>query len=236
MADLDFGAMQERLLRGGVAPGHVRRTIAELRDHHAELVAEATGHGATPEQATAQAWARLGDEDALVGEVLRRPELRSWAHRWPWAIYGLGPLVVLVVGIVAALVALFVPVYLHRNGRGWSPPWIRSLAVVTRELAMYGLPLIVAASVCRAAVRRRASLPWPMLGVILVSLVGGALDLQIRWPAGPGQPGALSIGLSLLPPFPNLGTMFARSTASCLLVLALSLWLRAREQRHRASA
>jgi hypothetical protein len=232
MAELDFAAIREQLLRGGVAPKHVRRTIAELRDHHADLVSEATGRGATTAQATAEASARLGDQEALVGEVLRHSELRSWAHRWPWAIYGLAPLAVLVAAIIAALIALFVPVYVHGGASGHpsSPPWLRSLAVVTRELAMYGLPLVVAVGVCLAAVRRRASLPWPMVGVVLVSLVGGALDLEIRWPNTSGQPGALNVGLSLLPPFPNAGAMLVRAAASCLLVLAPFLWLRARER------
>jgi len=41
MHEPDFHSLRERLLRGGVAPKHVRRTIAELRDHHADLFAEA---------------------------------------------------------------------------------------------------------------------------------------------------------------------------------------------------
>ena len=98
---------------------------------------------------------------------------------------------------------------------------------------MFALPLVVAAGVCLAAGRRRASLRWPLVGTLLVSLVGGALALELHWPAA-GQPGSLSVGLSLLPPFPNLGAMLVRATASCLLVLVPFLWLRARQQSSRA--
>jgi len=87
---------------------------------------------------------------------------------------------------------------------------------------------VVAAGICLAAGRRRASALWPIVGVVLVSLVGGALDLQLRWPRAPGQPGTLSVGLSLLPPFPDLAGMLVRTALSCLLVLVPFHWLRAR--------
>jgi hypothetical protein len=34
-----FDGIRERLLRGGVAPRHVRRTLQELEDHFTDLVA-----------------------------------------------------------------------------------------------------------------------------------------------------------------------------------------------------
>ena len=81
MREPDFHLLRERLLRGGVAPKHVRRTIAELRDHHTDLFAEAFSRGCSVEDAEREASIRLGDEDSLAAEVLARPELRSWAHR-----------------------------------------------------------------------------------------------------------------------------------------------------------
>jgi hypothetical protein len=237
MASPDFAAIRERLLRGGVAPRHVRRTIAELQDHHADLIAEAVQRGSTREQAAAQASLRLGHDDVLVAEVLDRRELRSWAHRWPWAVYGLAPLLVLVAAILALLTALFVPALLHgkTGGHGWIPPgWFRGVTALGRQLTMFVLPLLVAAGVCLGAGRRRATLPWPVVGVVLVSLLGGALDLEIRWPDGAGQRGMLSVGLSLLPPFPNVGAMLVRTAASCLLVFAPFLWLTARQRASRA--
>jgi hypothetical protein len=227
---LDFAALRERLLQSGVAPRHVRRTVAELQDHHADLVSEGESRGSTSEQAAALAFRRLGDEEALVAEILARSELRSWAHQWPWAIYGLAPLLILVAAIIGGLAALFLPIYFHTriSGPAWTPPgWVQGLSAWVRHLSMYGLPLIVAAGVCWEANRRRASAPWPMVGVMLVSLLGGALDLDIRWP-GAGHPGALSVALSVLPPFPNIAEMFVRTATSCLLVFAPFLWLRAR--------
>jgi hypothetical protein len=224
----DFAAIRERLLRGGVAPKHVRRTIAELQDHHADLVSEALHRGSGPDDAAAEARQRLGAEETIVAEVLARRELRSWAHRWPWALYGLAPLLVLPAAIGAVLAALVVPPYLFTGGPGSiAPGWLHGLTGAAQRVAMFGVPLVVAAGICLAAARRRASPLWPIVGVILVSLIGGALDLQVQWPA-PGQHGMLSVGLSLLPPFPDLAGMLVRTALSCLLVLVPFQWLRAR--------
>jgi hypothetical protein len=238
MGEPDFPTIRERLLRGGIAPKHVRRTIGELRDHYADLVAEAMSRGAGSAQAASEARQRLGDEETLVAEVLGRRELRSWAHRWPWAIYGLTPPLILVAAISAVLIALFVPIYVLTSqwGRGWMPPgWFQLLVEIARGLSMFGLPLMVAAGVCLSAGRRRSGLLWPLVGVVLVALIGGAIDLQIRWPR-PGQPGALSVGLSLLPPFPGFGGMLLRTALSTVLVLVPFHWLRTRHQPARAPA
>jgi len=234
----DFAAIRERLLRGGVAPRHVRRTVAELQDHYADLVSEALGHGSRPDAAAAEARRRLGAEETIVAEVLGRRELRSWAHRWPWAIYGLAPLFVLPASIGVVMAALFVPPYLlaRAQGLGSIGGWFQSLTAATLRVSMLGVPLVVAAGVCLAAGRRRAPLLWPIIGVLLVSLLGGALDLQIRWPRPPEQHGALSVSLSLLPPFPDVGGMLVRAALSCLLVLVPFYWLRTRHLPPRAAA
>jgi len=234
----DFAAIRERLLRGGVAPRHVRRTIAELQDHCADLVSEALGRGSRPDAAAAEAHRRLGDDETIVAQVLGRPELRSWAHRWPWAVYGLAPLFVLPVAIGAVMAALFVPLYLlaRAEGPGSIGGWFQSLTAATLRGSMLGVPLVVAAGVCLTAGRRRAPLLWPMAGVLLVSLLGGALDLQLRWPRAPDQHGALSVSLSLLPPFPGVTWMLVRTALSCLLVLVPFYWLRSRHLPPRAVA
>jgi len=86
MHESDFNSLKDALLRGGVAPRHVRRTIAELRDHHTDLFAEAFARGCSVENAEREASMRLGDHDSLAAQILARPELRSWAHRWPWLV------------------------------------------------------------------------------------------------------------------------------------------------------
>src|SRR5215468_1513067 len=87
-----FRDLEERLLRKGVSPRHVRRYVAELRDHLADLRAEEERAGRQGREAEAAAVARLGSEGDLADAVLGRPELRSFTARAPWAVFGAGAL------------------------------------------------------------------------------------------------------------------------------------------------
>ena len=80
----EFRALKRELLRGGVAPAMVTRTLAELYDHYEDLESEALASGRSPAEASVEATERLGSSRVLAREVIRHPEFRSWAFRWPW--------------------------------------------------------------------------------------------------------------------------------------------------------
>ncbi len=79
----DFASLSERLLRGGVAPKYVRRTVTELRDHFSDVKDEALASGLSHDEAEREASSRLGTEDVIVDDILAKPELQCWAARWP---------------------------------------------------------------------------------------------------------------------------------------------------------
>jgi len=79
----DLSQLRTQLLRSGVAPRHVQRTVAELDAHFDDLVDEALGDGADQARAERHAIRQLGDVDLLVDAVRARPELRSWAADYP---------------------------------------------------------------------------------------------------------------------------------------------------------
>ena len=79
----DLSQLRTQLLRSGVAPRHVQRTVAELDAHFDDLVDEALGAGADQARAEHQAIRQLGDIDLLADAVRARPELRSWAADYP---------------------------------------------------------------------------------------------------------------------------------------------------------
>src|SRR5579871_375651 len=95
--------LTERLLTAGIAPRHVRRYARELSDHFDDLVREESAGGAGRELAEARALARLGQEDDLAEAMGSRPELRSFMARYPWAVCGRGPVVMLALSVAAAL-------------------------------------------------------------------------------------------------------------------------------------
>ena len=83
MHDIDLSQLQSRLLRSGVAPRHVQRTVTELQDHFDDLVEQGLAGGADRLAARAAARELLGSFDDIADAVRARPELRSWAFRHP---------------------------------------------------------------------------------------------------------------------------------------------------------
>ena len=83
MPEPGFDSLQRSLLESGIAPRCVRRIVVEVREHYEDARQEALGHGLTPDEASAEARARLGSEASIVSAASARPELLCWAHRWP---------------------------------------------------------------------------------------------------------------------------------------------------------
>ena len=65
MADPPFVEFEAALLRGGIAPRHVRRAVLELEDHWTALVAENLRRGSSELDARTEA-RRIVGSDALV--------------------------------------------------------------------------------------------------------------------------------------------------------------------------
>ena len=96
MPKLQMNAMRNELLRSGIAPREVRRTIAELNDHYDDLYDHAIAAGSDAQTAQQLARRELGDLNAVVAAMQSRPELRSWAYRYPRLALVVYPLTCLV--------------------------------------------------------------------------------------------------------------------------------------------
>jgi hypothetical protein len=91
MHEVRFAGIAERLLRAGVAPRHVRRTVFELAGHFEDLRTELRARGLSEAEVDTEASARLG-ADAIVDATLAQPELRSWTWRRPVIAFTILPL------------------------------------------------------------------------------------------------------------------------------------------------
>ena len=78
-----FEALRLELLRGGVTPVYVERTLLELGEHLADLEAAALDSGLEPEAAAQSALALLGNPQTIAAAVLAQPALLDFSHRWP---------------------------------------------------------------------------------------------------------------------------------------------------------
>ncbi|HJT42191.1 MAG TPA: hypothetical protein VJ750_01700 [Rhizomicrobium sp.] len=193
-----FETLREDLLKGGIAPRHVRRYLAELSEHLDDLTAQQREAGYDAEDAAIRARAKLGSDTELAGAMLEQKQFRSLASRAPWAVFGLLPPVV---GIVAAF-ALIAPLALiARMARMIAPGginaalWFQQLASAVTMAGNLALPPLLAAAFVMLAARQRMAKTWPLLAAVLLAL----LDLQFRaqFPPPGHRGGTLSIGAAL---------------------------------------
>jgi hypothetical protein len=75
MPDRQFESLRLELLRSGVSPIYVERTIFELADHYADLESAALSSGLCADEAARAASAAIGNERAIAAAVLAHPEL-----------------------------------------------------------------------------------------------------------------------------------------------------------------
>jgi hypothetical protein len=229
-----FDRLSERLLRAGIAPRLVRRYVDELRDHFDDLVREETAKGTMRTVAEANALSRLGQDDDLAEVMLARPEQRSLTARFPWAVFGLGPIALLIAGLAAAILieaGVLNLVSTQTHAAGWKPSSAELrrfvFAVeVWNTLAVYVTPLGIAALLCFVGVRQRMPSLWIIAGVVIACVLGGFENLVFY---DTGTKGEMSLGLGLLPPFPHFAEGVARAAAN-LAIAGFAWWLSTRRQ------
>lgn len=83
MPEQSFDELRSYLLSSGIAPRHVKRTIAELHDHLEDLENEARSNGIAPIEALAYAETRIGEHKLIARHVLAKTELKIWIYRYP---------------------------------------------------------------------------------------------------------------------------------------------------------
>ena len=83
MRDARFESLRLELLRSGVTPLYVERTILELEEHYSDLESAALASGLGADEAACAARAALGDDRNIAAAVLSRPELLTFSTRYP---------------------------------------------------------------------------------------------------------------------------------------------------------
>jgi hypothetical protein len=198
-----FDALRERLLRAGIAPRHVRRYVGELRDHLDDLVREETADGASRGAAEIKARTRLGNDEDLAEVMLARPELRSIAARYPWAVFGVSPFALVFAALVLCLVIEFASFkVIHAM--------VAHPTVAQREFFISAInlwnafwttvtPLVIAAAFVVVGLRQRMPPAWTFVGVAVACFFGAFQDIHF---SDDGRHGELTFYTAFLPPFP----------------------------------
>ena len=243
-----FDRLSERLLHAGIAPRHVRRYARELGDHFDDLVREERAAGAARELAETRALSRLGNDDALAGAMLSRPELRSLTSRYPWAVFGIAPLVI---PLLSAVVALYFEIWFITHVHGLftyltgQPPGPVTAKLATRvftaynTLAVYVVPLLFAWAFAWLGARQRMAPAWIVTGVALICVLGGFQEL-VFYDKGYVGGGVLSFQSGLLyfaprtgwlySPHPHFVAEFARAAMNLAIAGGVWWWFKARKK------
>jgi hypothetical protein len=142
-----FDELRERLLRAGVAPRHVRRYLAELGDHLADLRAEEVAAGRSGAEAEGAAIARLGGMEELARAMTERREFQAWCARAPWAVFGVGPVLVVAAAWGVTLLILWVGWRIFLPGAetpfGRAPSGLANAYFQANQLLYYIAPILV---------------------------------------------------------------------------------------------
>lgn len=178
-ADAD-ARFAERLLRGGVAPRHVRRSLRELHDHLSDIKQQLEQEGSHPLDAMQEAQALLGHRDALAEQILARPELRSKARRFAWLLFGVMP--------IFATIMLSVTVFFAAlAASGFVPdPAVQSslpssdTPFFAHILTRWVTPLFIAMILSAFALRRRFPPLWPVIGIVLTALIAAGTRIEVH--------------------------------------------------------
>lgn len=99
--DYGFEKMRNQLLKNGVSPRIVERTIEELGDHLEDIQLEAAQRNISLSEAAE----RLGDPEIIARTLLARRELRSWPNRFPRLASYCMPLAYILLLPIAPIVA-----------------------------------------------------------------------------------------------------------------------------------
>ena len=223
-----FEALREILLKGGVAPRHVRRYLAELTEHLDDLTEKQRALGYEGEDAQLRARALLGEDRELAAAMLEQQSLRSIAARAPWLIFGILPPFAAIAALmlpISALVLTAKCLGLNEKGVRW-PEWFGFLAVGTTTGANLLLMPLVSALFVALAARQRQNPIWPLLATLML------LILLIHSGAHIAVPGDLrgSINVGVTPIFlagnwKTMGAHWPTVAAQYVLTLLPLFWL-----------
>ena len=103
-----FANLEDRLLRGGIAPRHVKRYLRELDEHLADLIQSQREAGHDEQAALLRARARLGPDAELAEAMLSQRDFRSFSARFPWAVFGLLPPLGVILGVALPVLLIAV--------------------------------------------------------------------------------------------------------------------------------
>ncbi len=130
-------------------------------------------------------------------------QFQSWCVRAPWAMFSLAPLFLLAAAYFVACLILWSGwnIFLPGNDTPFVGP-LHGLAncyFQVGRLCYFSAPVLVGWGFGLIAARQNVRAVWPISGLILIALMGGAAQIQASRTAVPGGLGHVSMKFALGP-------------------------------------
>ncbi|MEO6078971.1 MAG: hypothetical protein ABIQ86_04230 [Steroidobacteraceae bacterium] len=167
-----FEVLEDRLLRGGIAPRHVKRYLSELNEHLSDITEAQAAAGHEAPTAAARARAALGPDDELADAMLKQRDFRSVSARFPWIVFGVLPVLVLSLAVPWHILVLVV---LKKLSAPTLFPTLEEMVLFTGNFIL--VPTIGLLSVFIAR-RQRHLLVWPILSTAIILILSPHWDNQ----------------------------------------------------------
>jgi hypothetical protein len=167
-----FKALEDRLLRGGIAPRHVKRYLRELDEHLSDIAEAQAAAGHDAPTAAARARAALGTDEELADAMLKQRDFRSLSARFPWLVFGVLPVLALSLAMPWLILVLIVLKKLSAQAQF---PEIAEMVLFTGNFIL--VPAIVLLFVFIAR-RQHCSLVWPILSTAIILILTPHWDDQ----------------------------------------------------------
>ena len=196
-----FEALRERLLKGGIAPRHVRRYLRELDEHLADLTAAQREAGYEGADADIRARALLGEDEALAKAMIEQRDFRSISARFPWLVFPLLPLPTVLIGLALPVLLMMGLSKLYGVWIGAEqfvvPGWYRLMAEILFPIFNFAMMPAVMMMLTILVWRQRLSILWllPAVLILLPLITDVTGDFPTAAEFVKNKQNALSVGL-----------------------------------------
>jgi hypothetical protein len=167
-----FEALEARLLRGGIAPRHVKRYLRELEEHLSDIAEAQAAAGHDAPTAAARARAALGPDDELADAMLKQRDFRSLGARFPWLVFGVLPVLALLLAVPWHILLLVV---LEKLSAPALFPSLEKMVLFAGNFILVPAIILLLVFIAR---RQRLSLVWPILSAAIILILSPHWDNQ----------------------------------------------------------
>ncbi len=198
MFEQNVHRLKHTLLKAGVSPRYVKRTLRELQDHHSDIKTRLLKDGLSDQEAGLLAEQQLGDLQDIAANTVSRKELLSFISLHPKLFFLVSPLLwyVLAAAFCALMVRLNVE-FIQSQHLGAGDPMPPINLLVFTGLAgfyLYILPLLLSLAFILVARNRLLDKSLIYISLVLISLLGSLLMVEIQGGDLIGQ-GSLHVSL-----------------------------------------